>query len=138
MGWAALKGLVRWLRSYGSDDPRFFVVMRLRAAVLDGVALGGGLELALCCDLRIAGSGERVTLGLPETGLGIIPGAGGTQRLPRVVGVAAVRRRVHRRRGGVHGAQGTTYAVLMCQCTVVCVLVCACVCVCVCVCVCAG
>lgn len=55
-------------------------------AALNGVALGGGLELALLCDLRIAAA--HAVLGLPETGLGIIPGAGGTQRLPRIVGEA--------------------------------------------------
>ncbi|XP_030524898.1 probable enoyl-CoA hydratase 2, mitochondrial isoform X1 [Rhodamnia argentea] len=53
-------------------------------AVIEGVALGGGLELALSCDLRICG--DDAVLGLPETGLAIIPGAGGTQRLPRLVG----------------------------------------------------
>ena len=55
-------------------------------AALNGVALGGGLELALLCDLRVAAA--HVELALPETGLGIIPGAGGTQRLPRIVGEA--------------------------------------------------
>jgi enoyl-CoA hydratase/carnithine racemase len=55
-------------------------------AAINGAALGGGLELALCCDLRVAAS--HAVLGLPETSLGIIPGAGGTQRLPRVVGEA--------------------------------------------------
>jgi enoyl-CoA hydratase/carnithine racemase len=55
-------------------------------AALNGVALGGGLELALICDLRVAAA--HAVLGLPETGLGIIPGAGGTQRLPRIVGEA--------------------------------------------------
>jgi methylglutaconyl-CoA hydratase len=55
-------------------------------AALNGVALGGGLELALCADLRIAA--KHAVLGLPETGLGIIPGAGGTQRLPRIIGEA--------------------------------------------------
>ena len=55
-------------------------------AVLNGVAFGGGLELALACDLRVAVEGVR--MGLTETSLAIIPGAGGTQRLPRVVGAA--------------------------------------------------
>jgi len=55
-------------------------------AAINGAALGGGLELALCCDLRVAAA--HAVLGLPETSLGIIPGAGGTQRLPRVVGEA--------------------------------------------------
>lgn len=55
-------------------------------AAIDGVALGGGLELALVCDLRIAT--QRAVLALPETSLGIIPGAGGTQRLPPIVGEA--------------------------------------------------
>lgn len=54
-------------------------------AVMNGHALGGGLELALACDLRIARAGAR--LGLPETGLAIIPGAGGTQRLPPLIGL---------------------------------------------------
>ncbi len=58
-------------------------------AAIDGVAFGGGLELALACDLRIAAS--HVTLGLTETSLGIIPGAGGTQRLTRLVGPAVAK-----------------------------------------------
>ena len=55
-------------------------------AAIEGLCLGGGLELALTCDLRIAGKGAR--LGFPEILLGLIPGWGGTQRLPKVIGVS--------------------------------------------------
>ncbi|XP_068943503.1 methylglutaconyl-CoA hydratase, mitochondrial isoform X1 [Petaurus breviceps papuanus] len=55
-------------------------------AAIDGIALGGGLELALACDIRVAASSAK--MGLVETKLAIIPGAGGTQRLPRVIGMA--------------------------------------------------
>ncbi|HEX3773576.1 MAG TPA: enoyl-CoA hydratase-related protein [Polyangiaceae bacterium] len=65
-----------WLAS--SDFPT--------VAAINGAALGGGLELALTCDLRSAT--ESAVLGLPETSLAIIPGAGGTQRLPRLIGEA--------------------------------------------------
>ncbi|KAH8588892.1 putative enoyl-CoA hydratase/isomerase family protein [Bisporella sp. PMI_857] len=58
-------------------------------AVVSGAALGGGLELALCCHFRIFSSNAIV--GLPETRLGIIPGAGGTYRLPQIIGISHAR-----------------------------------------------
>jgi enoyl-CoA hydratase/carnithine racemase len=56
----------------------------ISVAAVDGLALGGGLELAMACTLRVGAAGAR--LGLPEVKLGLIPGAGGTQRLPRLIG----------------------------------------------------
>src|SRR3954469_24566534 len=62
----------------------FAAVPRFVIAAVSGYALGGGCELALACDYRIAG--ERAVFGQPEVLLGIVPGGGGTQRLPRLIG----------------------------------------------------
>lgn len=56
-------------------------------AAINGPALGGGLELALACHARVASDSAKTVLGLPEVQLGLLPGSGGTQRLPRLVGV---------------------------------------------------
>ena len=85
----------------GPNDPavRAFIEKALRVleklealpfptcAAIDGAALGGGLEVALACDFRVASTDPKVQLGLPEVKLGIMPGWGGTQRLPRVIGL---------------------------------------------------
>ncbi|MCM8775166.1 MAG: 3-hydroxyacyl-CoA dehydrogenase NAD-binding domain-containing protein [Candidatus Omnitrophica bacterium] len=55
-------------------------------AVINGACLGGGYELTLACKWRVASSSEKVKIGLPEVNLGVIPGFGGTQRLPRLIG----------------------------------------------------
>jgi enoyl-CoA hydratase len=64
----------------------FLAIPQPMIAALHGYVLGSGLEIALCCDMRIASSDTR--FGLPEMGLGIIPAAGGTQTLPRAIGSA--------------------------------------------------
>lgn len=62
-------------------------------AAIKGFALGGGLELALACDFRICSS--KAKLGLPEIKLGIMPGAGGTQRLPKLIGLSRAREMIY-------------------------------------------
>ncbi|GJQ08700.1 hypothetical protein GpartN1_g1538.t1 [Galdieria partita] len=81
---------VRYLRS---TFTRLEAVPMPTIAVVDGFALGGGTELALACDLRVAG--KQAVLGLPETTLAILPGAGGTQRLPRLVGIGKAKELVY-------------------------------------------
>src|SRR5690606_30929574 len=58
------------------------------AAAINGTALGGGLEVTLACHHRIAADNPKAQLGLPESKVGLLPGGGGTQRLPRLIGSA--------------------------------------------------
>lgn len=71
---------------------------------LNGFALGGGAELAMCCTARIAKKGLSLAVGTPEANLGIIPGAGATQRLPRLVGIEMAARMLRTGRG-ISGAE---------------------------------
>jgi 3-hydroxyacyl-CoA dehydrogenase/enoyl-CoA hydratase/3-hydroxybutyryl-CoA epimerase len=59
------------------------------AAAINGLALGGGLEVTLACHYRVVADNPKIQLGLPESKVGLLPGAGGTQRLPRLIGVMA-------------------------------------------------
>lgn len=98
---------IRWLQSIEDPDNAVELLRQAQAgfmrierlpiehgkpvvAAIHGACLGGGLELALACSIRIASNDQRKTqLGQPEVQLGIIPGAGGTQRLPRLIGLTA-------------------------------------------------
>ena len=88
---ADIKDMLPFLKEHLQNSPWAMPATPMRGlelwkpliAAINGVALGGGLEIALACDLRIAS--EKARLGVPEVTLGLIPGWGGTQRLPRMV-----------------------------------------------------
>jgi len=68
---------------------RIAALAPITVAIIDGACVGGGCELALACDFRVATDNSKTQIGLPEVQLGIIPGWGGTQRLPRLIGLPA-------------------------------------------------
>lgn len=82
--------MVAFVREIQRVYARLARLPQVSIAEIGGAALGGGFELALACDLRIAA--DTATLGLPEARLGLLPGAGGTQRLTRIAGEAVAKR----------------------------------------------
>jgi enoyl-CoA hydratase/carnithine racemase len=86
----SVQDVERWVPFLSGTFTRIASLPMPTIAVVAGVAAGGGMELALACDLRIAE--EPAKLGLRETALAIIPGAGGTQRLPRLIGPSKAKR----------------------------------------------
>lgn len=84
LGASDANGFAEYLDSLRRVIERLASGPQTSIAAIDGFALGGGLELALACTLRVAT--PRSSLGVPEIALGLLPGAGGTQRLPRLIG----------------------------------------------------
>lgn len=87
---ARLDGQIDDIRNIQMVLKRLESLALVTVAEINGAAMGGGLELALACDLRVAA--QEAKLALPETNLGLIPGAGGTQRLTNLVGAATAKR----------------------------------------------
>lgn len=106
MGEAEVRKTVAGLQALTSQIAAF---PRPTIAAINGYAFGGGLEIALACDLRYISDSARV--GLTETRLGIIPGAGGTQRLPRLIGLGRAREMIFTGRR-IDGATAAMYGLV--------------------------
>jgi enoyl-CoA hydratase len=106
---AGRRRMVEFVRGIQRIFARLERLPQVTLAEIGGPALGGGLELALACDLRIAADDAR--LGLPEPRLGLIPGAGGTQRLPRIAGEAIAKRLILGAEV-ISGAQALQYGIV--------------------------
>jgi len=85
-GTSAQQG-AQWSQALSAIYRRLETCGKPIAAAINGLALGGGLELALACHYRVLADHPRAALGLPEVTVGLLPGAGGTQRLPRLIGI---------------------------------------------------
>lgn len=95
LAWSSLEPIDMWRRWIRDGHRLFGRIAGLRQpviAVLNGYTLGGGLELALAADIRLAA--DRAQLGAPEVGIGAIPGWGGTQRLPALIGVGRAKQMI--------------------------------------------
>ena len=79
--------LTEWLETYKAVLRKLETMGKPLVAAINGSALGGGCEMALACHYRVALNNPNIRIGLPEVRLGVLPGAGGTQRLPRMVGI---------------------------------------------------
>jgi enoyl-CoA hydratase len=88
----ALAAFVKFSRLTRETFHKIEIFKKPVIAAINGFAFGGGLEFALCCDLRVAS--EKAKMGLTETKLGVVPGAGGTQRLPRLIGTGLAKQLV--------------------------------------------
>lgn len=87
---AGVEGMLGMVRGMHAFFDRLEASPFINVAKIRGPAVGGGCEFALACDFRMGS--DKATIGLPEVKLGLIPGAGGTQRLPRMIGEAAAQR----------------------------------------------
>ncbi len=87
LAWTDAKAVFETTQRFKAAMRRFETLGKPCVAAIHGAALGGGYELALCCHRRVAVDDPRARIGLPETTLGLFPGGGGTQRLPRMIGL---------------------------------------------------